>query len=171
MCLLLRLVLRYKSARYTARTPVELVQYDLNMTSGELDLSFSAAVSVSTLDPKEITLQSAQGTATSIKSYPLTGGSTASTNGASVVVQITDFDLNEIKADRTLATSSSTTFMAMGAGALKTVFDVAVLAIIPDVARTVTSYTADNVPPVLNNFTIALNWDRSRLHSAKRLTC
>ena len=30
------------------------------MTSGELDLTFSAAVSVSTLDPKEITLQSAQ---------------------------------------------------------------------------------------------------------------
>ena len=72
-------------------------------------------------------------------------------------VQITDFDTNKIKADQTLATSSSTTFMAMGAGALKTVFDVAVLAIIPDVARTVTSYTADNVPPVLNNFAIALN--------------
>lgn len=74
-----------------------------------------------------------------------------------MVVQITDFDTNKIKADQTLATSSSTTFMAMGAGALKTVFDVAVLAIIPDVARTVTSYTADNVPPVLNNFAIALN--------------
>ena len=80
-----------------------------------------------------------------------------STNGAGVDVQITDFDTNKIKADQTLATSSSTTFIAMGAGALKTVFDVAVLAIIPDVAGTVTSYTADNVPPVLNNFAIALN--------------
>jgi hypothetical protein len=38
------------------------------MTSGELDLTFSAAVSVSTLDPKEITLQSAQGTATQVSS-------------------------------------------------------------------------------------------------------
>ena len=75
-----------------------LISFAIDMDNGMLTLMFDETMNVSTLSFTDITLQLLTAVTNPEHRYTLTDGSLASTvDDTSVLVQITDFDLNEIK--------------------------------------------------------------------------
>jgi hypothetical protein len=110
-----------QAATFENRDNAELVQYDLNMTSGELSLSFSSAIDASSITGVgggSLTLQSGQGS-TGVEVFPFSDGTTQSSDGATIVMKINSVDLDAIKANRQLATNKSDTWLVMGASAFQ----------------------------------------------------
>ena len=142
---------------FNSRVAVALVEFDLNMSSGQLDLSFSSAVSSSSLSGKEMTLRTGVGSGAGVTTLPLTGGSTTSTDGTKIQVDLSDDDLNAIKAVRTLAIANTSTFLSLTANTFVSVFDDPIAAVVADQAKQVTIFVEDSIAPVLNNFTLAID--------------
>jgi hypothetical protein len=58
-----------QTAEFNSRVAVSLEQFTLNMSSGQLDLSFSGAVSAKSLEAKENTLRSGVGSCPSVSAF------------------------------------------------------------------------------------------------------
>ncbi len=89
-----------------------LLNFDLDVDSGELTLYFNNVVNVDTLDPMAITIQD-MGVANS--AYTLTGGSSSSLPDYSIIIDIIPNDLNAIKVLTDVATGPSNTFLTASA--------------------------------------------------------
>jgi hypothetical protein len=96
-------------------TSPSLVNWTLNMNTGSLVMNFDETVSTSTLAVGAITIQDA---ATSTTSYVLTDSATASTNGTQVNIALSLTDLNAIKNDLNLATSTDSSYLILTASAI-----------------------------------------------------
>lgn len=142
----------------------QLLSFDLNLTSHQLYLTFSETVDVSTLNVNYIDLQAnASLFATSIPPVYLTPGNTTlstwslSPNWPVIVIYIGTLDLNEIKRLRPLATSNTTTFLALTNQTIHDMNGNPVVPITTSNAAMVTRYAANVIPPNLVSFSLDMN--------------
>jgi hypothetical protein len=113
----------------TTRPELEMFTYDLN--SGELTLYFSETVRVSSHNSTTITFLNAATSSEATDTYTVyqQGSASGLDNGLEVpdshvvVVQLTEFDQNELKRPPDLATSDATTFLSVRSS---TVYDMQV---------------------------------------------
>eukprot|EP00731_Ephydatia_muelleri_P036557 Em0277g2a len=128
--------------------PPILTSFQLDLNTGRLTLLFTETVEVSTLNVTGITIQ--QSAVSPQTAYSLTGSSYAiSPNGPTVVIQLSAYDLNNIKALNTLATSMSTTFLSMTSG---TIADTSMNLVTGVLSQPCANYTKDSTPPTLQSF-------------------
>ena len=157
-----------------------LLDFDLDMDEGELTLSFSETVRVSTLQTTEIVLSqfsfvsdevngsgvdpgsgvsgsgsasgsgSSSGTSDSefsVDWYRFTGGHVQETDSHIVTINITLYDLNEIKKLRNLATSSENTYILFSPEALDDMYDNPVVLLLEGDGKMVSNFTNDTTQP------------------------
>ena len=138
----------------------ELIYFSLNLTSEVLALSFNDIVDVvGTLDITEISVQ-ADRLGTSGLSYTLVNSTSNSANGFSVVINLSEYDLNQIKAVPGLATNENNTFISFTAGALMDIFGANVISVLPTDAFRANEYFPDQTPPELRFFNLDFNRER-----------
>ena len=142
-----------------------LLGYDLDIDAGNLTITFSETVNVSTLDVTQLTFHNTRNiwssdyvnyTLRSFPPYPNTSTS-ISPNGPVVTVQIGHEDLDSLKNIRNLATEQGDTFLSW---TLTTIDDMAGNDVIerePQFGRHVTMFTPDTTPPELVSFDLDLN--------------
>ena len=146
-------------------TRPELRSFDLDVDSGELTITFTETVNVSSLDVTQLMLQNSretlnvgfsQHTLHSSPPYPNTSAS-FSPDQPVIIVRIGHEDLNAIKKIRTLATDKSDTYLAWTGSTIR---DNAGNALVPCpamLARNVVQYSPDITPPELVSFDIDLD--------------
>ena len=83
---------------------------DFDLAKGEVKISFSEIVNVSTFDPKEITLQTLF--SNPLSTYTLTGGTASTVNSDTVTVTLTSADLDKIKETENLCTHRGTCYLS-----------------------------------------------------------
>ena len=103
--------------------PPELIEYQLDMDLGQLNLSFSDTVNLTTFNASGLTILStnSSGTESQIR-LDINSYSIRSSDGTVIIVTITASNLNEIKYDTNLAVSNLTTYLSIDTA---TVFDLA----------------------------------------------
>ncbi len=100
-------------------TPPTLSGFTLDLNNDQLNLIFNDVVSVDSLDPLGITIQSAENESTN--SVQLTGGIVLSGNGIELALQLTPGDVGAIVSNPALGTVISNTFISIAEAA---VFDI-----------------------------------------------
>ena len=137
-------------------TPPQLTAFDLDMNRGYLLLYFSEIVNISSLDVTGVTLQSSRdGTGFS---HTLTAGSLGSSvNYAEITVTLSDNDLNALKSNLAIATSSQNTFISLTAGIVTDLYQLSSLPIAATAAQIVRNFIPDTTGPVLLSFDLDLN--------------
>ena len=101
--------------------PPNLLSFFVNITSGMLVLNFDEPVRTVNLMPQLFILQNREVNAT--QDYRLTGGTSSSPNGKQITLQLTNKDLNAIKALTDLYTSPNTTYLTLQRGAITDMLD------------------------------------------------
>ena len=147
-------------------TRPELVDFDLDLNSNLLVLSFTEAVNVSTLDISQIALHSVQFGNDTNSSYSLQqqqgfdhplGSVTRSSDGPIVRLDLGQVDLNEIKRIQALAVDRSSTFLSISPSGIADMVGLEVVAVEETDALPVRQYGADATRPVLLEFSFDLN--------------
>ena len=148
---------RQASAYRNDTTMPRLLGYSLDMDLGTLNLSFSETVNVSSLQFNQLTLQRSSNASRDQYQYTLTGGSLLSErDDTTVYIQISDDDLNAIKA-RTIANAESTTWLVFPSDAILDMNRQEVEARVNGLnAAAVDNYTADTTQPQLLLYTLNL---------------
>ena len=142
----------------------ELARFDLNLSSGHIDLTFSEVVNASSIDLTAITLQGAFDTAVepSADIWSLTVGFNGSTTSQEDSTEITVYlgwtDLNEIKRLTNLAVDTSSTYVTLTSDAIR---DMNSNAVVPRIdgnsALPVAFFTPDSISPGLHVFNIDMD--------------
>ncbi len=143
-------------------TNLRLLNFDLDVDSGQLTLYFDNVVNLATLDPTAITVQD-MGVANSAHTF--TGGSSSSVPDYTIIVDISQDDLNAIKSLPDVATGPSNTFLTVAAGLIDSFggqlteyvggAGIDLLAITSGVA--VSNFTSDTTDPYLVTFDLDLD--------------
>jgi len=143
------------------------MNYGVN--SALVTLTFDETVDAASVNPREVTIQNA---ATATASVQLTGGVVSSTDSTVITIQLLDADLNRIKADDLLVTSTvfrtittvnvSTVhclngYVRLTAAAAKDTSNNAVNAVADGSARVVRNYNEDRTAPVLTAFALNMS--------------
>ena len=144
------------------RTPPQLLGYDLDLDSGNLTLTFSETVPVSSLQATGITLQSSASqdliSQNSSLFYTLMNSDNVKSIGNNVLVlEISNSDLNQVKRRSRLATSENNTYLSLSQDAVTDTSGNSVTLIPNTNATLVSNYTADISPPQLMSFNVDLN--------------
>jgi hypothetical protein len=131
-----------------------LTNYTLDMDAGTVTLNFDETVLPASFVPSRLALLPTSG---SVSSYDLTGqvGTAMRISPVSIVVYLTDTDLNAIKADVNLAVDQSSTFIAVTSNMVTDATGNAVATTVSDVAAS--NYTADTTAPELTSFSVDMN--------------
>ena len=136
-----------------------LNNFDLNMNTGRLVMTFNEPMLISSLAATGITLQSKANSALASEQYTLTGGSTiaGSVDDVVVTISLTSTDLDAVKA-LDFIKSRTDTFLSMIASTLKdTAFTGRQVTAIPNTAaKQVQTYTADTGAPTVSSFHLDL---------------
>ena len=136
-------------------TQPHLTAFDLDMNRGVLLLYFSEIVNISGLDVTGITLQSGRdGTGFS---HTLTTSLGSGPDYAEITVAISENDLNALKSNLTIATSSQNTFISLAAGIVTDLYRLSSLPIATTAAQIVRVFIQDTTSPVLFSFDLDLN--------------
>ena len=145
----------------TTRPVLESFSLDLK---GQLLLSFSETVNVSSLNVSGITLQSRPTSnlsdissvrLTDSPAYPI-GSQSLSENSAFIVIDLGSQDLNEIKRLSDLGTMLSNTFISIENGSIVDTVNIENLGIYPDQAIMTSRLLPDTIKPELLNFSLDL---------------
>ena len=146
-------------ATYTrdSTNPV-LESFSLDVSTGELSLTFSESVLATSLMPTEIALLSSSDGGVPLL---LRGGTLASTQaGTSVTLVLNDEDLNDLKLDTSLGITTDNTFISLTSSA---VTDPASNPVTPVNALRAASVVMDIIPPRLESFSLDLDQRRLSL--------
>ncbi len=134
-----------------------LLSFDLDMTAENLTLHFRETVDYMTLNTSGLILQSVFNATMTTEYYRLTDGFVYPLDDTTLVVQLTTEDLNQLKTYR-ISTSNFTTYLSIDDG---TVLDQVGERLLPRLngrsTLSVSIYTPDTTPPVLNDFSLDLN--------------
>ncbi len=142
-----------------------LESFDLDMDSGEITLTFSETVNVSTLNVNEILFLNSDLNAT--QSFFLTDSSFSTSDDWPIfIINIGLTDLNELKRLDKLATSNETTFIELSSLVLK---DTAGNMNLATNETRVTLFTADNTRPELVGFDLDLSLDTLTLRFSETI--
>ena len=141
-----------------------LERFDLNLSSGFLDLTFSEVVNASSIDLTAITLQGAFDTALDPAAdvwsltVGLNGSIASQDDGTEVSVSLGWTDLNEIKRLTGLATSSSDTYVTLTSAAIRDMNDNAVVPRVDgESSLPIAFFTPDTIDPSLHVFNLDVN--------------
>ena len=166
-----------------------LNSFDLDMNMGTLILYFNETVRVSTINTTFITLSqfpytvmepgsslgpgqsgmgsgltsssgSGSGSADNSESYTLSGGYVQLADSHTVQINITLFDLNEIKKLRNLATRAGNTFVLLTSEALDDMYSNLVVPIEEDSGLQVSRFVDDTTPPDVDMYHLDMNLGR-----------
>ena len=118
----------------TARMVIELIpdttdpmirSYTLDLNSGEITISFSETVDADTLKASEFTIHSSlNDSSPSYTFFQVSSTSyTNSSDGTSIVLQLSTDDLNAVKEDPLLATSQANTYLSFTSDAIADMFN------------------------------------------------
>ena len=143
-------------------TAPQLLAFDLDMDEGTLKFYFSESVSISSLEPTNVTLLSDETADASSTNYTLTGFSdvddpTAELDDTIILFPLSEFDLNAVKSLIHLASSPNTTFISLTAGFITDQSDNTIVAINTTSALQVQDYTPDTTCPYLESFVFDLD--------------
>uniref|UniRef100_A0A1X7V1F8 Uncharacterized protein n=1 Tax=Amphimedon queenslandica TaxID=400682 RepID=A0A1X7V1F8_AMPQE len=127
--------------------PPSLVSSVFNVSSDSLILTFNETVNATSIDVGEITVYSSYNATDGVQ---LTGGIIESPNDTSITIVLTRSDLNILKADPTIATSSNDTFLSLTTAILT---DMSGNRLVPINYDPVDVFIVDLVPPQLEGFT------------------
>jgi hypothetical protein len=97
-------------------TSPELISFSLDMNIGQITMTFSEAVKVSSFVPQAVSLAGAAERGSTNLTF--TGGSTSMYDGTVVYLNISTSDLNEIKLREDLGTGTSTTYLFLSSDAI-----------------------------------------------------
>ena len=134
-----------------------LESFHLNLTQGVLYLTFSETVRSLTLEPSSFALQSQNDSANI--SYELTGGIILSPNSPEVTLELTLYDLNNIKRIRDLATEENNTYITVTTSGMRDMNNNSIVAISQDDALEAQLVTPDLKNPTLQSFALDLDSD------------
>ena len=118
------------------------------MNTGVLTLYFSETVDVSTFDITGITLQRDTGVTDPLLSHALTSGEILVDDAPTVLIEITNDDLNILKTLQIDHTNMST-WLSLRNGAVLDILMQPVCEITNNFAKPVRDYTPDTTPPLL----------------------
>ena len=142
--------------------PPTLTGYDLDVNMGILQLTFSETVNSTSLNVSAITIQNSPFITDTSDFYNLTDGNvttlTSDVEGDHILlVELTEDDLNELKARLDLATAREDTFITVADGAVVDSTGNAVRYTTDPVQAS--NYTVDTTPPELISYSLNLNND------------
>ena len=135
-------------------TPPELESFYLDMDASTLTFYFSETVNSLSFDPEIVVIQDAQ---LANRSYQLTGGNIVTENDSVLVLNITKADLDMIKFDSELATSSFTTYITFNSSLVVDMNSNAIVNISNGYGLRVANYTPDTTPPYLISYNLDLD--------------
>ena len=139
-------------------TSPELVEFSLNMTTGQLHLTFSEAVNASCLQVEAIGIQPVPDTfIIRVNLYATSGSKSDSPNGLVIIVDIGRDDLNALKINRQLATTENDTYIVLEDFLIKDMSGNPNVPIYYPFGMQVSEYFADVAAPYLWSFTLNLN--------------
>ncbi len=135
-----------------------LVSFDLDMTTGIIELTFDETIEADSLSLEEITLQNSQ-PFTDDNIYTLTGGLSSEIDSTVLIINISFVDLNEIKKIRGLASNldGSNTYISITNGTVVDMNNNPVNPVPNQQAIRVTRFMEDIVPPILYGFDLDMN--------------
>lgn len=132
-------------------TQPEVVSFNLNMTTGVVDVTFDEVVNVSSTDISKFRLSNADSNSAQV-SNPLAGIVTSS-DGLVLSFTMSLASANEVRANVELAVSSTSTFLVVADGAIT---DVDGNGVLPSTTN-VTTYAADTEVAIAEGFALNLN--------------
>lgn len=135
-------------------TNPHLVDFMLNLTSDILRLSFSETVRSSSLDPTQITIQSAFNNID--LSRMLTGGIASPADTTFIELSLTSDDLNNLKLFTNLATSISNTYISFTTNTVRDMAGNMIVAVPASNAERAADFFEDRVSPTLTSFDLNL---------------
>ena len=135
----------------------ELEFFHLNLTQGVLYLTFSETVRSLTLQPSSFAFQSQNDSANI--SYVLTGGIILSPNSPEVTLELTVYDLNNIKRIRQLATTENNTYITVNSSGITDMNNNSIKPITEDDALGAELVSPDQLMPTLQFFSLDLDSD------------
>ena len=125
-------------------TQPELISFSLDLDIGSLQLTFSEAVNISTLNPTGITLQSSAALPTT--SFTLTGGSVVAVSFTEMMVMLTRVDASMLRQMQGLATSVADTYLAPTSDTIQDYNGNSLVPTSPSAAVQATQFIADAPP-------------------------
>lgn len=130
-------------------TPGSVQDFTINFEARTLTLSFDENINAGSFDPLQVSLQS--GAATGV-SYTLKDSTTSSSNGETIVIDLSDPDLLGIGSVAGLATDDTTTYLVLVPSAFEDTLGRYVIAEPADKAKKVKTggYIADSTPPEIS---------------------
>ena len=131
-------------------TRPRLQNYSLNLNTGVLNFSFDDVMNASSLFTNHIAFQNAQSGGN--QSYVLTGGNSASDNGCNILINLSEYEINGIKALRYLATSQDTTYLRMNSSSILDMAGLEVILIPETSALRANDFIPDEKHPELLSF-------------------
>jgi hypothetical protein len=135
-------------------SPPTLDTFDLDMHNGVLRMTFSETVLASSVQSTKFSIANKAVGEAGHAAVPLTVDSTASAAHHTVVtIQLSDDDMNTIKEDSTLAQDVGSTYLSISADAVRDLSDNSIVSTF----ESVTTYTADEKSPELEDFSVDLN--------------
>ena len=141
-------------------TSPTLESFDVSIDAGTLTLEFSETVRRTTLVVTTMSLQSASNRSDATARFDLSAGSgSVSANGPTIVVEIGDEDLNEIKRLSALATGTEDTYLVMSGGSIEDMAGNGVEAIGETAAVQVVEFVADGTRPEIVSYDLDLSGD------------
>ena len=139
-------------------TPPTLAAFSFDLDAGELDLTFSETVRGRTLNLTEITLQSEVSESTSTSSYSLTGGTLLTVpDSVSLLILLSKFDLDSIKAIRPLAMSRYSTFVSLMSLVVQDMNENSLIEVGRGAAMMANSFVPDTTSPELESYELDMN--------------
>ena len=159
-------------------TSPDLVDFCLDMNTGQLMLTFSESVDVNTFDATEFSFQNFRSPADgTLVQYPIVMATPEPTSGVVIKTQLSSTDVNGIKARPTLAVSASTTFLTVSSSGIADLNMKQVEAILFTSALNTTCFEPDSENPSLRSFTfdlgskyLALTFDETVNHTSINMT-
>ena len=156
-------LLPLQAENYTEdQTPPKLIQFRANLNSSLLTLLFDEPVNVSSLQYNRLTILGRN--STSAARYRLSGGSSPSENGRLVDVNITDYDLNEIKKLENLFTGVENTYLMYDYDSIRDMAGNAINGITATEANAAVAVTIDTTRPSLDAFDLDMTEEKLTLY-------
>ena len=152
----------------TARMVIELIpdttdpmirSYTLDLNSGEITISFSETVDADTLKASEFTIHSSlNDSSPSYTFFQVSSTSyTNSSDGTSIVLQLSTDDLNAVKEDPLLATSQANTYLSFTSDAIADMFNNNLVERNDSDALNASLFIPDQTSPRLTDFSLNMS--------------
>ena len=136
----------------------QLSFFSLDLTREILYLTFTETVDYASVSINKLTLQHVKDhVGSSIEDWSLTGGQVSSAYSTILTVQLTAYDLDNIKRIVELATYTSSTYLRLSYKFVRDMNNNSIVAIAESEGMLVTQYTRDSIDPYLVSFSLDLS--------------